>query len=74
MLTRLAARTLTSPPRATLSSLGIVSSPGLPSARTPCQDAEVEYRAMANGAAEATRLRQLLLELHAPLRHATLVY
>ena len=29
---------------------------------------------MANGVAEATWLRQLFLELHAPLRRATLVY
>jgi hypothetical protein len=35
---------------------------------------EAEYRAVANGVAEATWLRQLLLELHAPLRRATLVY
>jgi len=36
--------------------------------------AEAEYRTVANGVAEATWLRQLLLELHAPLRRATLVY
>ena len=36
--------------------------------------AEAEYRAVANGVAEATWLRQLLQELRAPLRHATLVY
>jgi hypothetical protein len=36
--------------------------------------AEAEYRAVANGVAEATWLRQLLLELHTPLRRATLVY
>jgi len=36
--------------------------------------AEAEYRAVANGVAEATWLRQLLLELHAPPRHASLVY
>jgi len=36
--------------------------------------AEAEYHAVANGVAEATWLRQLLLELHAPLRRATLVY
>ena len=36
--------------------------------------AEAEYRAVANGVAEASWLRQLLLELHAPLRRATLVY
>jgi len=37
-------------------------------------NAEAKYRAVANGVAEATWLRQLLLELHAPLRRATLVY
>ena len=36
--------------------------------------AEAEYRAVANGVAEATWLRQLLLELHAPSRRASLVY
>ena len=36
--------------------------------------AEAEYRAVANAVAEATWLRQLLLELHTPLRRATLVY
>jgi len=36
--------------------------------------AEAEYRAVANAIAEATWLRQLLLELHTPLRRATLVY
>jgi len=36
--------------------------------------AEAEYRAVANGVAEATWLRQLLQELSAPLRRATLVY
>jgi hypothetical protein len=36
--------------------------------------AEAEYRAVANGVAEATWLRQLLLELHSPLQRATLVY
>jgi len=36
--------------------------------------AEAEYRAVANGVAEASWLRQLLLELHAPLQQATLVY
>jgi hypothetical protein len=29
---------------------------------------------VANGVAEATWLRELLLELHAPLRRTTLVY
>jgi hypothetical protein len=36
--------------------------------------AEAEYRAVANGVAQATWLRQLLLELHNPLRHAAVVY
>ena len=36
--------------------------------------AEAEYRAVANGVAEASWLRQLLQELHAPLRRAMLVY
>ena len=35
---------------------------------------EAEYRAIANGVAEVTCLHQLLQELHAPLRRATLVY
>jgi hypothetical protein len=36
--------------------------------------AEAEYRAVANGVAEASWLRQLLHELHIPLRSATIVY
>jgi hypothetical protein len=36
--------------------------------------AEAEYRAVANAVAEASLLRQLLAELHTPLRQATLVY
>jgi hypothetical protein len=36
--------------------------------------AEAEYRAMANGVAEASWLRQLLAELHNPLLRSTLVY
>ena len=36
--------------------------------------AEAEYRAVANGVAEATWLRQLLLELHAPPQRTSLVY
>ena len=36
--------------------------------------AEAEYRAVANGVAEATWLRQLFQQFHAPLRRATLVY
>jgi hypothetical protein len=35
---------------------------------------EAEYRAVANGVAEACWLRQLLVELHSPLSRATLVY
>jgi hypothetical protein len=35
---------------------------------------EAEYRAVANAVAEATWLRQLLTELHTPLRKTTLVY
>jgi hypothetical protein len=36
--------------------------------------AEVEYRAVANGVAEAAWLRQLLAELHSTLSRSTLVY
>src|SRR6185369_6030572 len=36
--------------------------------------AEAEYRAVANGVAEAFWLRQLLAELHSPLAKSTLVY
>ena len=36
--------------------------------------AEAEYRAVANGMAEATWLRQLLLELQVPPSRCTLVY
>jgi hypothetical protein len=36
--------------------------------------AEAEYRAVANGVAEATWLRQLLIDLRHPPRRATLVY
>jgi hypothetical protein len=36
--------------------------------------AEAEYRAVANGVAEASWLRQLLQELHQPLNSACLVY
>ena len=39
-----------------------------------CSSAEAEYRAVANAVAEASWLRQLLSELHSPLRRATLVY
>jgi hypothetical protein len=36
--------------------------------------AEAEYRAVANGVAEASWLRQLLGELHSPLLRSTLIY
>jgi hypothetical protein len=36
--------------------------------------AEAEYRAVANGVAEASWLRQLLAELHSPLAKSTIVY
>lgn len=36
--------------------------------------AEAEYRGVANAVAETSWLRNLLLELHVPLRRATLVY
>ena len=36
--------------------------------------AEAEYRAVANAVVEASWLRQLLQELHVPLRRAVLVY
>jgi hypothetical protein len=36
--------------------------------------AEAEYRAVANGVAEAAWFRQLLAELHSPLSRSTLVY
>ncbi|KAJ0647711.1 putative RNA-directed DNA polymerase [Helianthus annuus] len=36
--------------------------------------AEAEYRGVANAVAEATWLRNLLLELHTPLRRASIVY
>jgi len=36
--------------------------------------AEAEYHAVANAVAEASWLRQLLSELHSPLRKTTLVY
>ena len=36
--------------------------------------AEAEYHVVANAVAEASWLRQLLQELHTPLRQATLVY
>jgi hypothetical protein len=36
--------------------------------------AEAEYRAVANGVAEASWLRQLLAELHTPPLQSTLIY
>jgi hypothetical protein len=39
-----------------------------------CSSAEAEYRAVANGVAEATWLHQLLHDLQAPLSPCTLVY
>jgi len=36
--------------------------------------AKAEYGIVANGIVEVTWLRQLLLELHAPPQHASLVY
>jgi hypothetical protein len=39
-----------------------------------CSSAEAEYRAVANGVAKATWLRQLLLELQAPPSQCTLIY
>jgi hypothetical protein len=35
---------------------------------------EAEYQAIANGVAETSWLGQLLIELHSPLTHSTLVY
>lgn len=42
--------------------------------RVSCSSAEAEYRAVANAVAEASWIRQLLLELHTPLPKATLVH
>ena len=75
-LTGLAARTLVAPLPATPSFLGgnLVS---WSSKRQPVvsrSSAEAEYRAVANGVAEASWLRQLLAELHSPLAKSTLVY
>jgi hypothetical protein len=39
-----------------------------------CSSAEVDYRSVANGVAEASWMRQLLHELHNPLQRVTLVY
>jgi hypothetical protein len=67
MRTRQVVQIPASPPQATRCSLkrqNVVSR----------SSAEAEYRAMANGVAEACWLRQLLQELHAPLTNSTLVY
>ena len=49
-------------------------SPGRPSGnRFSRSSAEAEYRAVANGVAEASWLRQLLEELHSSLAKSTLV-
>jgi hypothetical protein len=79
MLIGLVARIRAGPPRAMLRSLVTTSSPGPPSVRTPSpglvlNPSIAQYRDVANGVAEATWLRQLLLELHIPLHRATLVY
>ena len=81
MLTGLAARTRDDPPPATLSSgYAVFLGDNLitwSSKRQPVvsrSSAEAKYCAMANGVAEASWLRQLLLELHQPLRRSTLVY
>ncbi|WVZ89817.1 LOW QUALITY PROTEIN: hypothetical protein U9M48_036175 [Paspalum notatum var. saurae] len=45
-----------------------------PQVTVPRSSAEAEYRAVANAVVEASWLRQLLMELHTPLRRSTLVY
>jgi hypothetical protein len=40
----------------------------------PQSSAETEYRVVANGVAETSWLRQILLELHSSLTHSTLIY
>ena len=47
---------------------------GVQTCALPISSAEAEYRAVANGVAEASWLRQLLAELHSPLTKSTLVY
>jgi hypothetical protein len=56
--------------------LETVSSHGPPKRQNKVSrsSAEAEHRAVANAVAEATWLRQLLTELHTPLRKTTLVY
>jgi hypothetical protein len=39
-----------------------------------CSSAEAEYRALVNGVAEASWMRQLFHELHSPIQRATLIY
>ncbi|WVZ70030.1 hypothetical protein U9M48_018734 [Paspalum notatum var. saurae] len=61
--------------QAMLFSFVTTSSPGPKRQMTASRSsAEAEYRAVANAVAEASWLRQLLLELHAPLCRSTLVY
>jgi len=71
MLTGLVVPIRASPPRAMLCSSATTWSPGPPSVRilslAPVQK-------LSNGVAEASWLRQLLHELHIPLRRATIVY
>jgi len=80
MLIGLVVPTLADPPQVMQCSSVTISFPGPPSRSSKRQNtvsrssAEVEYRTVANGVAKATWLPQLLLELHAPLRRATLVY
>jgi hypothetical protein len=57
MPTRLVARTLASPPQATLCSLGTISFPGLAPKHRVKVSAEAEYCVVANGVAGATWLR-----------------
>ena len=71
-LTGLAVRTLVTPLPATPSNLVSWSSKRQPVVSR--SSAEAEYRAVANGVAEASWLRQLLAELHSPLAKSTLVY
>jgi hypothetical protein len=75
MPTGRAVQTRVGPPRATMCSSATASSPGRRSAsRFSRSSAEAEYRAVANGVAEAAWLRQLLHELHSPLATSTLVF